>query len=203
VSNLRPATEDGAAFPTDRMPPAAPPAHPLHVTTVSADPNPPPPIELHWLAAARARSWRYLRFLGCPADLADDFAQETVLAALREFNTEPAPAAWLCTTARNRLRMHLRTAQRELPDLETLHAQWVEVAQPDGGQARLAALQHCLQQLPERSRRALELRYGEGAERPAIGRELGLGEEGVKSLLVRLRATLAACVQKRVMEEQR
>ena len=145
--------------------------------------------------------WRYLRFLGCPADLADDFAQETLLAALRTFAAAEAPAGWLCTTARNRLRMHLRTAGREVPDLDTLHAQWVEVAEPDGGEARLRALRHCLQQLPERSRRALELRYGDGAERPAIGRELGLGDEGVKSLLVRLRAALAVCVQQRLQEE--
>lgn len=124
-----------------------------------------------------------------------------MLAALREFGTATAPAGWLCTTARNHFRMHLRKANRELPDLDRLHAQWVEVAEPDGGEARLRALQHCLQLLPERSRRALELRYGHGAERPAIGRELGLGDEGVKSLLTRLRAVLAVCVQKRVQEE--
>ena len=145
--------------------------------------------------------WRYLRFLGCAADLADDFAQDTMLAALRTFPAAAPPMAWLCTTARNRLRMHLRTAGREVADLDTLHAQWEEVTGDDGGDAQLAALRRCLHELPERSRRAVELRYGDGVARAAIARELGLGEEGVKSLLVRLRAALAACMQRRAQED--
>lgn len=154
-----------------------------------------------WLAPSRARVWRYLRFLGAATDLADDFAQDTLLAALRAFAGEEPPTGGLLTTARNRLRMHHRTAGREVADLEALHAQWVEVAGVDDGDASLRALRRCLDELPERSRRALQRRYGDGAERAAIARELGLGAEGVKSLLVRLRTALAACVQRRVLEE--
>lgn len=186
------------------MPPDAPRAHPPGVTTVSTEPNPPHCSAPAWLEAARARVWRYLRFLGCPADLADDFAQETLVAALREPTCAGAaamPVGWLLTTARNRFRMHLRTARREVPDLDLLHEQWVEVAEPDGGERRLRALRKCLQELHARSRRALELRYGEAAERPAIGKELGIGAEGVKSLLERVRALLAVCMQKRAQEE--
>lgn len=149
----------------------------------------------------RERLWRYLRFLGCAADLADDFAQDTLVAALRTFAQGEPPLPWLCTTASNRLRMHLRTAGCEVPDLERLHAQWAEVATPDGGDAQVLALRRCLDELPARSRRALDLRYRDGVERAAIGAELGLGVEGVKSLLERLRAALAACVQRRVQEE--
>lgn len=162
----------------------------------------PPAAEPPWLTPARARAWRYLRFLGCPRDLADDFAQDTLVAALAEFGHAEAPAAWLLTTARNRFRMHLRRAGREVADLELLHAQWSEVAGPGGGDEHLAALRRCLHELPQRSQRALQLRYGDGAARAAIARELGLGEEGVKSLLERLRAALAACVQKRREEER-
>lgn len=154
------------------------------------------------MGRVRAQIWRYLRFLGCAADLADDFAQDTLLAALRAFPAEDPPMAWLCTTARNRLLMHLRTAGREVADLATLHAQWVEVAGDDGGDAQLAALRRCLDELPARSRRVLELRYGDGVERTSIARELGLGVEGVKSLLVRLRAALAVCVQRRIQEKR-
>lgn len=154
-----------------------------------------------WFAPARARVWRYLRFLGCASDLADDFAQDTLVAALRTFPLAEPSMAWLCTTAKNRLRMHLRTAGREVADLDLLHAQWAEVAGDDGGDAQLAALRRCLQELPERSRRALELRYRDGVQRAAIAHELGLGEEGVKSLLVRLRAALAACMQRRGQED--
>ncbi len=185
---------------------AAPPAVGFgHLPLVSppvpaAPPSDSPARDPSWSAAARARTWRYLRFLGCPADLAEDFAQDTLLAALRASPSGPLPDGWLLTTARNRLRMHLRTAGREQPDLERLHAEWVEVAGPDDADRRLLALRHCVDELPERSRRALQLRYGDGVERVGIGRELGLGEEGVKSLLVRLRAALAACVQRRLQE---
>jgi RNA polymerase sigma-70 factor (ECF subfamily) len=171
--------------------------HLLHVSAASSAPTavPAPPA---WLLPARARLWRYLRFLGCAADLAEDFAQETLLAALRTFAGNEAPIAWLCTTAKNALRMHVRRAGREIADLEHLHAQWVEVAGDDGADARVLALRACLGELPARSRRALELKYGDDASRAAIGRELGLGDEGVKSLLVRLRAALAVCVQRRL-----
>ena len=184
-------------------PPAGTSRH-LPGVTAAAAPGPhtePPAFRAVWVAPVRARVWRYLRFLGCAPDLADDFAQDTLLAALRAFPTAEPPMAWLCTTAKNHLRMHLRTAGREVADLDVLHAQWAEVAGDAGGDTQLVALRRCLDELPARSRRALELRYGDGVERTAIARELGLGEEGVKSLLVRLRAVLAACMQRRVQED--
>lgn len=159
------------------------------------------PDEPTWLAGAPVRIGRYLRFLGCPHDLAEDFAQDTLLAALRAFPRAEPDVGWLLTTARNRYRMHLRTAGREVADLDLLHAQWVEVTGSDGGDHQLQALRRCLQELPERSARAITLRYGDGAARSAIGKALGLGDEGVKSLLARVRAALAVCMQKRMQEE--
>ena len=171
------------------------------MTTLSPTPDHAAPDEPTWLAGAQVRIGRYLRFLGCPHDFAEDFAQDTLLAALRTFPTAEPGIGWLLTTARNRFRMHLRTAGREVPDLDRLHAQWVEVTGPDGGDRQLLALRRCLQELPERSARAITLRYGDGEARSAIGKELGLGDEGVKSLLDRVRAALAVCMQKRMQEE--
>lgn len=171
------------------------------MTTLSPTPDHAAPDEPTWLVHAQVRIGRYLRFLGCPHDRAEDFAQDTLLAALRAFpRTEPG-IGWLLTTARNRYRMHLRAAGREVTDLDLLHAQWIEVTGPDGGDRQLLALRRCLEELPERSARAITLRYGDGAARPAIGKALGLGDEGVKSLLERVRAALAVCVQKRMREE--
>jgi RNA polymerase sigma-70 factor (ECF subfamily) len=173
--------------------------HLLGVSPVRDAASPPLPAATPaWAVTARARLWRYLRFLGSDAALADDCAQEALLAALGQFGNGEPPIAWLLTTARNALRMHLRRAGREVADLEHLHTQWVEVAGDDGADARVLALRACLGELPARSRRALELKYGDDASRAAIGRELGLGDEGVKSLLVRLRAALAVCVQRRL-----
>jgi RNA polymerase sigma-70 factor (ECF subfamily) len=154
------------------------------------------------LAGAAARLRRYLRFLGCDRSQAEDCAQEALLAALARFGPGSGlpPLPWLLTAARNGYRMHLRRKcrRREVDDLDALHQAWVEVAGPDAADERLGALRLCLAELPARSRRALELRYGDGAPRGAIGKELGLGDEGVKSLLARLRALLAACVRRRI-----
>jgi RNA polymerase sigma-70 factor (ECF subfamily) len=151
------------------------------------------------LLDATRRVLRYLRFLGA-RDGADDVVQETLLAGLARWPDGDAPLPWLLATARNLWRRHLRShgRRRELCDCDRLHGLWVVEAGDDGGEALRAALRACLQQLPDRSRRALELRYGEGLEREAIAAQLGLGDEGVKSLLARLRAVLAECVGRRM-----
>jgi len=159
-----------------------------------------PATKATWPLLLAARLRRYLRYLGCPADLADDLVQEALLAAVRNFAGKEPPLPWLCTSARHLFGMHLRQKgrRREIADLEHLHDAFVEQAGPDGGDAALAALRLCLQELPERSALAIELAYRQGQDRKAIGRRLGLGSEGVKSLLVRVRAALALCVRRRL-----
>ncbi len=183
-------------------PPAAPFVHLAVVTSLSADPlHPAPPGDPAWLAPARARTWRYLRYLGCEATLADDFAQDALLAALRAHGGHEPPPGWLLLTAKNQLRQHHRAQRRSerlLADLELRHAQWTEVAGADDGDGKLAALRLCLAELPERSRQVLQQRYGAGLDRNAIAKALGLGDEGVKSLLVRVRQVLAACMARRL-----
>jgi RNA polymerase sigma-70 factor, ECF subfamily len=52
----------------------------------------------------QAEVWRYLRYLGASAELADDLTQETFLQFLRAPYEERGPgsrAAWLRTVARN------------------------------------------------------------------------------------------------------
>ena len=151
-------------------------------------------------AEATVRVRRYLRFLGCEPALADDCAQDALVAAVQQYGGALPPLPWLLTAARNAFRMHLRKQGRlqQCDDLDALHADWVAVAGDDAGDERLVALRACLQELPPRSRRALDLRYADGADRRAIGSELGLGDEGVKSMLERLRIALAACVQRRL-----
>ncbi len=152
------------------------------------------------LAAALPLVRRYLRFLGCERGALDDIAQETLLAAVRHWPAGESPLPWLFTTARNCLRLHWRkrSAVREIADVERLHAMWVEQAGDDAGEAQRQALRECVAGLPERSRRLLQLRYEQALDRPAIARELGLGVEGVKSLLERVREALAACVKRRM-----
>lgn len=146
---------------------------------------------------------RYLRFLGCRDDELADLAHDAMLAGLARWPAEELPVPWLLATARNLLRKHLRTQRRrrELHDLERLDREWLETAGDDAAVAMAAALRECVEGLPARSREVLELRYGEGLDRVAIAARVGLGEEGVKSLLARVRAALAECVRRRTGDE--
>ena len=164
--------------------------------------HPDPSLDAAFVAAVRSVQ-RYLRFLGCrPAELGD-LVQEVMLAGLARFPGTGPPVPWLLGTARNLFRRHLRDRQRhaEVADLARLERSWTEQARDGTGDAVRDALRACLQELPERSRLVVELRYGEDLERPAIAARTGLGEEGVKSLLVRTRTALADCVRRRMARE--
>lgn len=152
----------------------------------------------------QAGVWRYLRFLGCDPDEADDLVQETFLAVLRDGFEERSPgqtAAYLRTVARNRLLM-ARRQQRSRPaavDLEAAEAVWARVAGEDGMSDYLVALGECLEKaVSPRTRRALDLKYRDRAGREEIAAQLGLAVEGVKTLLRRARAALRDCVERKI-----
>ena len=157
------------------------------------------------LVAAAPHVRRYLRFLGCEREALDDLAQETLLAGVRHWPAGEAPLPWLFTTARHCLLLHWRARGRAREhtgaDLDRLHGMWVEQAGDDAGDAMKRALRECLAGLPARSRQLVQLRYEHELDREAIAGELGLGAEGVKSLLVRVRETLAACVKRRMRHD--
>lgn len=158
------------------------------------------PTDREELEAATVRLRRYLRFLGCERAAVDDLAQEALLAAVRHDRGELPPWPWLLTTARNALYMHLRKVgrRREEVDVDRLHRLWIEQAGDDAGEAQRVALRACLEELPARSRQVVSMRYGEELGRAAIAAKVGLGEEGVKSLLARVRKALGGCVQRRL-----
>jgi RNA polymerase sigma-70 factor (ECF subfamily) len=150
----------------------------------------------------QADLWRYLRFLGCEAAAAEDLCQEAFLAALRH-GIEERPAAtataWLRTTARNLFRMQLRRLRRrvDVEQLDGLDAAYDVQAGGDVGASYRAALQQCLASLNARGREVLRLRFGEAMPRPEMARALALTEEGVKTLLRRVKAALRACIEQR------
>jgi len=159
----------------------------------------PHPVVAHdpaWVGAAGRRVRRYLRCLRCPQDACDDLVQEALLAAVRNFGGAEPPLPWLLTTARNLWQLQCRRRRRSLPagEWQRLHDRAVHELGADGGDQRLERLRRCLAQLPPRSRLALELRYRDALSRTAIAERLGLREEGVKSLLSRLRNVLQACI---------
>lgn len=147
----------------------------------------------------QAEVWRYLRYLGATAELADDLTQETFLQLLRapyEDRGPAARAAWLRTVARNLFVKSFRRPPFALADLDTMEASWTGFAGEDQGQETLARLRACLERLDGRAREVVRLHYEERRSRREIAVRMDLGEDGVKSLLRRTRAVLRDCVER-------
>jgi RNA polymerase sigma-70 factor (ECF subfamily) len=148
----------------------------------------------------QAGVWRYLRSLGCTAEEADDLTQDTFVTFLqRPFAelSDAATAAYLRKAAFHPFISSRRKAGREIAmeQVETLSQWWTQHAEHDRGEAALEYLRDCLQRLPERARRSLELRYRDEQSRQDIARQLGITEHGVRNLMQRAKQQLRSCVE--------
>lgn len=151
--------------------------------------------------AHQASLWRFLRYLGCDADAADDLVQETFLAAFRggfEERHVGATAAYLRRVARHRFlnAVRARRARPRFEHLEEAEAEWVAWSGDDGGDRRRDALRRCVTRLRERARQAIELTYAQSRSRVEIAALLRMTVDGVKTLLRRAREALRACVER-------
>jgi len=158
----------------------------------------------------QAELYRYMRYLGAESPAAaEDLVQETLLAACRSADLatardERGQAAWLRGIARNLFLEHCRRARSDpvkadSASVEAAEATWVgEFLRQDDGFDYVEALRHCLGKLDDRNRRVLEMHYGEGKSRPELAAFCTMTEDGIKSLLRRLRAILAECVKRRL-----
>ena len=161
----------------------------------------------------QAEVWRYVRYLGASAELADDLVQEAFLQLLRAPFVERTPAAtsaWLRTVVRNLYVKSFRRPPFASAELDAIEATWtgfVGDGEGDGDGAAngsseaLARLRQCLEQLDGRARSVVAWHYEERRSRADIAGRLGIGEDGVKSLLRRTRALLKACVERRARED--
>lgn len=153
--------------------------------------------------------WRYLRFLGCEDNLAEDLTQDTFLRVLQsdhrggpgfQFFSPAATAGYLRTVARNLFVSHRRRAGREVlaGELDLAEQAWQQWVGADlHGDDRLASLKSCLEQLTERARQALRMRYSEKASRAEIAHQLEIGEHGAKNLMQRAKQQLRECMEAR------
>ncbi|HYC77340.1 MAG TPA: sigma-70 family RNA polymerase sigma factor [Planctomycetota bacterium] len=144
---------------------------------------------------------RYLRFLGCRAEEAEDLVQDVFLGILErpfEDRGDAATARYLRLAAKHRFISWRRAGKvrATFDDLDAADAAYVELAGEDGGDSRLAALKSCLDHVGERGRRALELRFTEGLARSRIAALLEVSDEGAKTLLRRTKEVLRDCIER-------
>jgi RNA polymerase sigma-70 factor, ECF subfamily len=150
--------------------------------------------------------WRYLRMIGADAHEADDCMQDafvTFAEALRNGTAVHAPAAFLRGIARNLLLATRRREAKAPPEVAWLDAvDQLVAAEPSAfSDRRLDALRRCLERLGDRARQAIEAHHLHGMSRRELATQLGIGDEGAKSLLSRARDLLRDCVQQRLAEE--
>jgi RNA polymerase sigma-70 factor, ECF subfamily len=164
----------------------------------------------------QAMIYRYLRYMGAATDVAEDVGQETFLAAYKS-NSVPMEdagaeggrcAAWLRGVARNQLLMYFRKArsnpvstdpvmlQQALEQADEIFA--TELLRHGDGFDYAEALQKCLARMQGTQKNVLELFYGEEFSRVQIAQQLDMSEDGIKSLLRRVRAALRQCVLARL-----
>lgn len=81
----------------------------------------------------------------------------------------------------------------QLADIIAKHA--------DGRSHRREALEACLEDLPPKSRRLLDLRYVEELSAAQMAQETGTTSGSVRVLLSRVRTVLASCIERRLAME--
>ena len=157
---------------------------------------------------AEHQAWlrAYVRTLGVASEAVDDVAQEVFLIAYRryaEYDPERPFAAWLKGIAKllsaNERRRHQRRGRLIEPALAEALAAIDEVDEP-GDDMALAVdhLRGCLEQLPERSRELLRLRYEDELDASALGAKLGRDGNAVRQALFRVRELVRRCVEGRL-----
>ena len=83
--------------------------------------------------------------------------------------------------------------------LELLEHEWITEATPRGN-AQMAALQECLESVPDKSRQLLRLRYFQAYSCQEIAEQFGAALDAIYKRLSRLHASLRACIEKRLAE---
>ena len=152
----------------------------------------------------QAGVWRYLRALGCNPSQADDLTQETFLAVLqRPFQdiNGAATSSYLRKIALHALISQQRRAGKvtAVENVEELDRSWTAwIGQDNSGEALLDALKDCLQQLGERARRALQMRFTSHHSRAEIAEALDISEHGAKNLMQRAKLQLRTCIDGKV-----
>lgn len=148
--------------------------------------------------------WRYLRSLGAEAAAADDLLQETFLVAWRRGIEDQGPEATGAFLRRTAQHLYLRRSRdrgrREALIAELADRSWHNDCAADDGSAWLDALEACLDGLQPRARDAVRRWYG--GDRSRVAADLGLGQNGLKTLLQRSRAALRDCIEGRTRGEQ-
>lgn len=160
----------------------------------------------HWLATERSVRACIAGAVSSFADREDLLQQVALTVARRfeEFDEQRSFLAWVLWLTRSRIidfyRAQGRRSQLLSDELLEQYSQRL-VEQHDGNSRRSEALQSCLEQLPDRSRSLIRLKYHDGLKTDQIAQSLKSTPASVRVALFRIREALAACIQRKLAPE--
>lgn len=137
---------------------------------------------------------------------AEDIVQEVGAAVSANFTDIPEGVSfttWALAIARNHIHKRYRSTQRDRhvfksESLEALAGAYDRLA--DSSEDMRDALEQCVDLLPERSRRIIELRYKQDKRVDGIADLLGSTANAVSGVLFRVRQALRTCIEKRLSD---
>ena len=152
----------------------------------------------------------YFRSRLCDWASADDLAQDVFVTAfvkMGNFRGESSVETWLLGIARNHLRNFLRKHREEAVGLgEELQVLLDRRSGQGEGQRtvedKLQSLRHCLERLPEGTRKLLEARYVQGFSIREISAESGKGYSALAMQIHRLREVLLDCIRRETLRHE-
>ena len=163
----------------------------------------------HYQSRVRGYLARFIR----DQDVVEDLAQDTFVRAYRgiaEFRGDSTLGVWLLGIARNLALMRLRDESRrrahETEILRTSLARWLqeraegEGSDPAEHERTLAALESCLEALPEHSASLVQEYYFKGRAATDLARKAGKKESALWMTLLRIREILRRCIRTRLSE---
>jgi RNA polymerase sigma-70 factor, ECF subfamily len=158
-------------------------------------------------ARNEARLRRYVSALVPVSADADDVLQETAIALMRKFEEYDCDLPffnWACRFAFFEVMRHRKqatTRRRHFSD-EVVEAIAREYQQHEQlAERRRLALADCLRRLGAQDRRLVELRYASDGTVASLAQRLGEPVSRFYRSLIRIRRTLALCVQKKLALE--
>ncbi len=161
----------------------------------------------------QAEVYRYVKYLGADSVTAQDVVQDAFLGAFRskrvpDLNNTQARGAWLRAIARNTFLNYCRRRRtsKEVADpdvLEQAEKYWAtEFLRREDGFDYVEALRQCVEKLADKSRELVVQCYTVRKSRSELAALFNMSEDGIKSLLRRVRASLAKCVTSKIGVEQ-
>ena len=136
-------------------------------------------------------------------DLVQRIAQE-LARRFDEYDSSRPFVGWALWIAKSRVIDFYRTQDHtRIVYSDVLLGQLADTIanQADGRSQRREALEACLDELPPKSRRILDLRYVEEQSAEETARTIGSTSGSVRVLLSRVRTVLASCIERRLATE--